>query len=71
MFLVLGELGGVAELEKGGSEFDEPLGVDGRHFAHVFFRRHHQLVVDHPFRLPGKGGNEKGPMLKQELGAAT
>ena len=29
----------VCELVEGWSELDQPFGVDGRHFSHVFFRR--------------------------------
>ena len=66
LLFVLGKLGGIAEFEKGGSEFNEPFRVDGRHFAHVFLGRHDQLVIDHPLRLPAeflsnwrRGGGEK------------
>ena len=59
LLLVLGQLCGIAEFEKGGGEFDEPLGVDGSHFPHVLFRRHHQLVIDHPLGLPACKGYKK------------
>ena len=54
--LDLAQLGRVGELEEGRREFNEPLGIDDRHFAHVLFSRLDQLVVDNPFGLAIEDG---------------
>ena len=48
VLLELAQLGWVGEFEERGRVLDQPLGVYGRHFSHVFFCRLHQLVIYDP-----------------------
>ena len=59
LLLLLAQLGGVGESEELGGELDQPLGVDGRHLAHVLLGRQHQLVVHHP-ETQREGGSVQG-----------
>ena len=32
-------------------DFEQPFWLNGQHLSHVLLGGHHQLVVDHPFRI--------------------
>jgi len=38
----------IGKLEELWRKLDEPFWINCRHFTHVFFGRHHQLMIDHP-----------------------
>ena len=61
----------VTELEEARSELDEPFRVDRAYFAHVFFCRENELVVDDPVGLAleqGAGGMDvRGCLLDDGL----